>query len=150
MEKGKTYMARPADIERNWYVVDAEDKVLGRLAAEVATILRGKHKPQFTPHMDTGDFVIIVNAEKIKLTGKKWEKKTYYWHTGYPGGLRSRTATELRSRQPEEIIRKAVWGMMPKNSLGRNQMKKLKIYAGPEHPHMAQMPEPLEAREAVK
>ncbi|NLJ25580.1 MAG: 50S ribosomal protein L13 [Firmicutes bacterium] len=150
MEKGKTYMARPADIERNWYVVDAEDKVLGRLAAEVATILRGKHKPQFTPHMDTGDFVIIVNAEKIKLTGKKWEKKTYYWHTSYPGGLRSRTATELRSRQPEEIIRKAVWGMMPKNSLGRNQMKKLKIYAGPEHPHMAQMPEPLEAREAVK
>jgi large subunit ribosomal protein L13 len=150
MEKGKTYMARPSDIERNWYVVDAEDKVLGRLAAEVATILRGKHKPQFTPHMDTGDFVIIVNAEKIKLTGKKWEKKTYYWHTGYPGGLRSRTATELRSRQPEEIIRKAVWGMMPKNSLGRNQMKKLKIYAGPEHPHMAQMPEPLEAREAVK
>jgi len=150
MEKGKTYMARPADIERNWYVVDAEDKVLGRLAAEVATILRGKHKPQFTPHMDTGDFVIIVNAEKIKLTGKKWEKKTYYWHTGYPGGLRSRTATELRSRQSEEIIRKAVWGMMPKNSLGRNQMKKLKIYAGPEHPHMAQMPEPLEAREAVK
>lgn len=150
MEKGKTYMARPADIERNWYVVDAEGKVLGRLAAEVATILRGKHKPQFTPHMDTGDFVVIVNAEKIKLTGKKWEQKTYYWHTGYPGGLRSRTANELRSRQPEEIIRKAVWGMMPKNSLGRNQMKKLKIYAGPEHPHMAQMPEPLEAREAVK
>jgi len=100
--------------------------------------------------MDTGDFVVIVNAEKIKLTGKKWEQKTYYWHTGYPGGLRSRTANELRSRQPEEIIRKAVWGMMPKNSLGRNQMKKLKIYAGPEHPHMAQMPEPLEAREAVK
>lgn len=150
MNKGKTYMARPGDIERNWYVVDAEGKVLGRLAAEVATILRGKHKPQFTPHMDTGDFVVIVNAEKIKLTGKKWEQKTYYWHTGYPGGLRSRTANELRSRQPEEIIRKAVWGMMPKNSLGRNQMKKLKIYAGPEHPHMAQMPEPLEAREAVK
>lgn len=150
MEKGKTYTARPADIERNWYVVDAEGKVLGRLAAEVATVLRGKHKPQFTPHMDTGDFVVIVNAEKIKLTGKKWQQKTYYWHTGYPGGLRSRTAAELRSKQPEEIIRKAVWGMMPKNSLGRNQMKKLKIYAGPEHPHMAQMPEPLEVREAVK
>jgi large subunit ribosomal protein L13 len=150
MEKGKTYMARPSDIERNWYVVDAEGKVLGRLAAEVATVLRGKHKPQFTPHMDTGDFVIIVNAEKIKLTGKKWAQKTYYRHTGYPGGLRSQTAAELRSRQPEEVIRKAVWGMMPKNSLGRNQMKKLKIYAGPEHPHMAQMPEPLEIREAVK
>ncbi|NMB45313.1 MAG: 50S ribosomal protein L13 [Firmicutes bacterium] len=150
MEKNKTYMARPADIERNWYVVDAEDKVLGRLAAEIATILRGKHKSQFTPHIDTGDFVIVVNAEKIKLTGRKREQKTYYWHTGYPGGLRSQTAGDLLAKKPEEVIRKAVWGMMPKNNLGRNQMKKLKVYVGPEHPHMAQMPQPLEAQEAAK
>jgi len=143
-------MARPADIERNWYVVDAEDKVLGRLAAEIATILRGKHKSQFTPHIDTGDFVIVVNAEKIKLTGRKREQKTYYWHTGYPGGLRSQTAGDLLAKKPEEVIRKAVWGMMPKNNLGRNQMKKLKVYVGPEHPHMAQMPQPLEAQEAAK
>ncbi len=150
MNKGKTYMARPGDIERNWYVVDAEGKVLGRLAAEIATILRGKHKPQFTPHMDTGDFVVIINAEKVKLTGKKREQKTYYWHTGWPGGLRSRTVDQLLEKKPEEVIRKAVWGMMPKNSLSRNQMKKLKIYAGPEHPHMAQMPQPLDVQEAVK
>ncbi|NMB12196.1 MAG: 50S ribosomal protein L13 [Firmicutes bacterium] len=150
MEKGKTYMARPADIERNWYVVDAEGKVLGRLAAEIATIIRGKHKPQFTPHMDTGDFVIVINAEKVKLTGKKREQKTYYWHTGYPGGLRSQTVDVLLEKKPEEVIRKAVWGMMPKNSLSRNQMKKLKVYAGPEHPHMAQMPQPLNVQEAAK
>jgi large subunit ribosomal protein L13 len=150
MNKGKTYMARPGDIERNWYVVDAEGKVLGRLAAEIATILRGKHKPQFTPHMDTGDFVVVINAEKVKLTGKKREQKTYYWHTGWPGGLRSQTVDQLLEKKPEEVIRKAVWGMMPKNSLSRNQMKKLKIYAGPEHPHMAQMPQPLDVQEAVK
>ncbi|MGI6566665.1 MAG: 50S ribosomal protein L13 [Firmicutes bacterium] len=145
MEKGKTYMAKPADIQRNWYVVDAEDKVLGRLAAEIATVLRGKNKPQFTPHMDTGDFVIVVNAEKVKLTGKKLDQKLYRWHTGYPGGLRSRTAAEMLARKPEEVIRRAVWGMMPKNALSRNQMKKLKVYAGPDHPHMAQMPQPLES-----
>ncbi|NMB25516.1 MAG: 50S ribosomal protein L13 [Firmicutes bacterium] len=150
MEKGKTYMARPADIDRKWYVIDAEDKVLGRLAGEIATILRGKHKPQFTPHMDTGDFVIVVNAEKVKLTGKKREQKTYYWHTGYPGGIRSRTAGELLARKPEEVIRKAVWGMLPKNKLSRQQLTKLKVYAGPDHPHAAQMPQPLEVREAIR
>lgn len=150
MEKGKTYMARPADIDRKWYVIDAEDKVLGRLAGEIATILRGKHKPQFTPHMDTGDFVIVVNAEKVKLTGKKREQKTYYWHTGYTGGIRSRTAEELLARNPEEVIRKAVWGMLPKNKLSRQQLTKLKIYAGPDHPHAAQMPEPLEVQEAMR
>lgn len=143
-------MARPADIDRKWYVIDAEDKVLGRLAGEIATILRGKHKPQFTPHMDTGDFVIVVNAEKVKLTGKKREQKTYYWHTGYTGGIRSRTAEELLARNPEEVIRKAVWGMLPKNKLSRQQLTKLKIYAGPDHPHAAQMPEPLEVQEAMR
>ncbi len=150
MKTFKTYMARPADIKRNWYVVDAEGKVLGRLAAEIATIIRGKHKPQFTPHMDTGDFVVVINAEKVKLTGKKREQKTYYWHTSHPGGLRKQTVDRLLEKKPEEVIRRAVWGMMPKNALGRNQMKKLKIYAGPEHPHTAQMPEPLEVQEAVK
>jgi large subunit ribosomal protein L13 len=150
MEKGKTYMARPADIDRKWYVIDAEDKVLGRLAAEIATILRGKHKPQYTPHMDTGDFVIVINAEKVKLTGKKRQQKTYYWHTGYPGGIRSNTAEQLLARRPEEVIRKAVWGMLPGNKLSRQQLTKLKVYAGPDHPHMAQMPQPLEVQEAVK
>ena len=150
MEKGKTYMARPADIDRKWYVIDAEDKVLGRLAAEIATILRGKHKPQYTPHMDTGDFVIVINAEKVKLTGKKRQQKTYYWHTGYPGGIRSNTAEQLLARRPEEVIRKAVWGMLPGNKLSRQQLTKLKVYAGPDHPHMAQMPQLLEVQEAVK
>jgi len=143
-------MARPTDIDRKWYVIDAKDKVLGRLAAEIATILRGKHKPQFTPHMDTGDFVIVVNAEEIKLTGRKREQKTYYWHTGYPGGLRSRTVEQMLEKKPEEVLRRAVWGMMPKNKLARQQMKKLRIYVGPEHPHMAQMPQPLEVPEATR
>ncbi|NLA58240.1 MAG: 50S ribosomal protein L13 [Firmicutes bacterium] len=150
MEKGKTYMAKPADVQQNWYVIDAEDKVLGRLAAEIATVLRGKNKPQFTPHVDTGDFVIVVNAEKVKLTGKKMDQKLYRWHTGYPGGLRSRTAAEMLAKKPEEVIRRAVWGMMPKNTLGRNQMKKLKVYAGPDHPHTAQKPQPWESLTTVK
>ncbi|HHV94122.1 MAG TPA: 50S ribosomal protein L13 [Firmicutes bacterium] len=150
MENGKTYMAKPADVQPKWYVVDAKGKVLGRLAAEIANVLRGKNKPEFTPHVDTGDFVIVVNADKVKLTGKKRNQKLYYWHSGYPGGLRSRTAAQMLASKPEEVIRRAVWGMMPKNTLSRNQMKKLKVYAGPDHPHMAQKPQPLEILSAVK
>ena len=150
MENGKTYMAKPADVQPKWYVVDAKGKVLGRLAAEIANVLRGKNKPEFTPHVDTGDFVIVVNADKVKLTGKKRNQKLYYWHSGYPGGLRSRTAAQMLASKPEEVIRRAVWGMMPKNTLSRNQMKKLKVYAGPDHPHMAQQPQPLEILSAVK
>lgn len=150
MENGKTYMAKPADVQPKWYVVDAKGKVLGRLAAEIANVLRGKNKPEFTPHVDTGDFVIVVNADKVKLTGKKRNQKLYYWHSGYPGGLRSRTAAQMLASKPEEVIRRAVWGMMPKNTLSRNQMKKLKVYAGPDHPHMAQKPQPLEILSTVK
>lgn len=139
----KSYMAKPQDIEHKWYVVDATDRPLGRIASEVAKVLRGKHKPTFTPHMDTGDFVIILNADKVKLTGKKWQNKKYYHHSGYPGGLKEITYDKLRAKSPEMILQLAIKGMLPKNTLGRAQLKKLKIYAGAEHPHQAQQPEEL-------
>ncbi|NMB07123.1 MAG: 50S ribosomal protein L13 [Tissierellia bacterium] len=140
----KSYMAKPEEIERKWYVIDAEDKVLGRLATEVATILRGKHKPIYTPHVDTGDFVIVINADKIKLTGKKLEQKEYKYHTGYPGGLKSISYKQIMEKNPERAIELAVKGMMPKNKLGRQMYKKLRVYSGPEHNHQAQKPEPYE------
>lgn len=138
----RTYQAKKGEVEREWLVVDAAGKRLGRLAADIARLLRGKHKPVFTPHVDTGDFVIVVNADKVVLTGKKWEEKTYYWHTGYIGGLKSITARKLLQKKPEEIIKLAVKGMLPKNRLGRDLFRKLKVYAGPEHPHTAQKPKP--------
>src|SRR5688572_10880900 len=140
----KTYVATPATRERNWLVVDATGKTLGRLATQVADALRGKRKPQYTPHIDVGDFVIVVNAEKISVTGDKREQKRYYRHSGYPGGLRTRTLSEMLERRPEEVIRLAVKGMLPRNRLARQQLRKLKVYAGPDHPHTAQKPEPLE------
>ena len=140
----KTYVATPATRQRDWYVVDAEGRTLGRLATRIADALRGKRKPEYTPHVDTGDFVVVVNAEKITVTGNKLESKRYYRHSGYPGGLRSRTLGEMLDRRPEEVIRKAVKGMMPRNKLGRAQLTKLKVYAGPDHPHAAQQPKPLE------
>lgn len=142
----KTYSAKPADIENNWWVIDAEDVILGRLSSDVAKILRGKHKPTYTPHMDCGDHVIILNAEKVKLTGKKRENKKYYWHTGHPGGIKERTAEKiLDGRFPERVLEKAVERMMPKESpLARKQMKKLHIYAGAAHPHEAQKPQELD------
>ena len=136
-----TYMAKPQDIERKWYVIDAEGKTLGRLASEAASILRGKNKPVFTPHIDTGDYVIIINAEKVQVTGKKRKEKIYKRHTGYPGGLREITFEKLQAKKPEEIIRHAVKGMMPNGKPGRQMYKKLKVYAGPEHKHAAQKPE---------
>ena len=142
----KSYMARPQGVERKWYVVDAEGKTLGRLATEIARILRGKAKPQYTPHVDTGDFVVVVNAEKVGVTGRKQEQKLYRRHTGYPGGLKEVSYEQMMNRKPTEIVRKAVFGMMPKTRLARQQFKKLKIYAGPEHPHEAQSPEPYEVR----
>jgi len=141
----KTYFARKEEgLDRKWYVIDADGKVLGRLASRVAKILRGKEKPQFTPHVDTGDFVVVVNAEKVKLTGKKMAEKIYYRHSGYIGGLKARTAQELLAQKPEEMIRLAVRGMLPKNRLGRQLLGKLKVYRGAEHPHGAQKPLPLE------
>lgn len=140
----KSYMAKANEIERKWYVIDATDKVLGRLATEVATILRGKHKPTFTPHVDTGDFVIIINAEKVRLTGDKWDKKFHVYHTGYPGGRKEVAYKELRNKHPERIIELAVKGMLPKNRLGRFMYRKLKVYAGENHPHEAQKPEVYE------
>jgi large subunit ribosomal protein L13 len=140
----KTYVATPADRERNWVLVDAADKTLGRLATQLADLLRGKRKPQYTPHVDVGDFVVVINAEKIAVTGNKRADKRYYRHSGYPGGLKSRTLGDMLERRPEEVIRKAVRGMLPRNRLARKQLTKLKIYAGPEHPHVAQKPEPLE------
>ena len=140
----KTYVATPATRERNWLVVDAAGQTLGRLATQIADALRGKRKPEYTPHCDTGDFVIVVNAEKISVTGNKRQEKRYYRHSGYPGGLRSRTLEEMLARRPEEVIRKAVKGMLPRNRLGRAQLTKLKVYAGPDHPHQAQKPEPME------
>ena len=140
-----TKSTRADDVQRAWYVVDANDQVLGRMATRVASILRGKHKASFTPHVDTGDFVVIVNADKVKLTGNKLEQKTYYRHSGYPGSIRSQTAQEvLEGPHPDRVVRNAVRGMLPKNSLGRRMLRKLKIYAGPEHPHAAQKPEVLE------
>jgi large subunit ribosomal protein L13 len=140
----KTYVATPDSRERNWLVVDATGKTLGRLATQIADTLRGKRKPQYTPHIDVGDFVIVVNAERIVVTGKKRQEKRYYRHSGYPGGLRSRTLEEMLARRPEEVIRLAVKGMLPRTRLGRAQLRKLKVYAGPDHPHAAQKPEPLE------
>jgi large subunit ribosomal protein L13 len=140
----KTYSAKPGEVTREWYLVDAEGKTLGRLATQIADTLRGKQKPQFTPHVDTGDFVIVVNAEKIQVTGNKLDQKRYYRHSGYPGGLRSRTLREQLERRPTEVLRVAVKGMLPKNRLARQQITKLKIYAGPEHPHEAQNPKELE------
>lgn len=137
----KSFMAKTNEVERKWYVIDAEDKVLGKLASEVATILSGKNKPIYTPHVDTGDYVIIINAEKIKLTGKKLEQKNYSYHTGHPGGLKQVPYKDLIESKPEKIIELAVKGMLPKSSLGRNMIKKLKVYSGPEHKHEAQMPE---------
>jgi large subunit ribosomal protein L13 len=142
----KTYTAKPGEIERRWYVVDAEGQNLGRLATRIADTLRGKNKPQFTPHVDTGDFVVVVNAEKITVTGKKLDEKIYYRHSGYPGGLKQRTLREQLERRPTEVLRTAVKGMLPKNKLAARQLTKLKIYAGPEHPHTAQAPQPLEVR----
>jgi large subunit ribosomal protein L13 len=142
----KTYNAKPGEIERRWYVVDAEGKNLGRLATQIAETLRGKTKPQYTPHVDTGDFVVVVNAEKIAVTGKKLDEKIYYRHSGYPGGLKQRTLREQLERRPTEVLRMAVKGMLPKNRLAARQLTKLKIYAGPEHPHESQAPEPLEVK----
>jgi large subunit ribosomal protein L13 len=137
----RTYMAKPDEVQRKWYLIDAEDKTLGRLATEVARILRGKHKPTFTPHIDTGDHVIVVNAEKVKVTVNKFKDKQYYRHTGYPGGLKVINFAALISKKPEQVIEKAVWGMIPHNRLGRSVIKKLRVYRGPNHPHAAQSPE---------
>ena len=140
----KTYQAKKEELEYKWYLVSADGKVLGRLATELAKILRGKNKPIYTPHLDTGDFVIVVNAGKVTLTGKKMKDKIYYHHTGYPGGIKEINAEKLLAKKPTEMIRMAVKGMLPKNSLGRQMLRKLKIYAGPNHPHEAQKPMPLE------
>jgi large subunit ribosomal protein L13 len=145
----KTYNAKPGEVARDWYLVDAEGQTLGRLATRIADTLRGKNKPQYTPHVDTGDFVIVVNAEKVAVTGQKLDQKRYYRHSGYPGGLRSRTLREQLERRPTEVIRSAVKGMLPKNRLAARQLTKLKIYAGPEHPHEAQSPKPLELGEGT-
>ena len=139
----KTYSAKPGEVEQAWYVIDAENQVVGRLASRVAAILRGKHKPSYTPHVDTGDFVIVINADKVRFTGKKDAEKQYFSHSGYPGGVRQRTPIEMRARKPEFIVQNAVKGMLPKGVLGRQMFTKLKVYAGPEHPHEAQQPETL-------
>jgi len=138
--KMRTYIPKEGEISRDWVVMDASDQVLGRLATEIASILRGKHKPDFTPFLDTGDFVVIVNAERVKLTGAKLDDKIYYRHSGRPGSLKSETARERLDKHPERVIQAAVWGMLPKNRLGRKLLRKLKVYAGPEHPHDAQQP----------
>ena len=142
----KSYMARPLEVERKWFVVDAEGKHLGRLAAEIAKILRGKNKVQYTPHVDVGDFVVVVNAERVVVTGKKAEQRVYRRHSGYPGGMKETSYEQMLARKPTEILRKAVYGMMPKTRLARQQFRKLKIYAGPEHPHTAQNPQRLEVK----
>ena len=140
----KSYMARPLEVERKWYVVDAEGKHLGRLATEIVRVLRGKNKPQYTPHVDVGDFVVVVNADRVSVTGRKAEQRVYRRHSGYPGGMKETSYEQMLTRKPTEILRKAVYGMMPKTRLARKQFKKLKIYAGPEHPHAAQDPQELE------
>jgi large subunit ribosomal protein L13 len=141
----KTFVAKEHEIQKNWHLIDASDKVLGRLATEIATILRGKNKPIFTPHMDAGDYVVVVNAERVVLTGNKLEKKAYYRHSGYVGGLKKTTAKEMLEKKPENLIKLAVKGMLPKTSLGRRQLTKLKVYTGPDHPHKAQQPVKLES-----
>src|SRR5438876_7060466 len=140
----KTYVAKPTDRERRWLVVDANGQTLGRLATQLADVLRGKRKPEYTPHIDTGDFVVVINAREVAVTGNKREQKRYYRHSGYPGGLRSRTLGEQLERRPEEVIRRAVRGMLPRNRLARRQITKLKVYAGPDHPHGPQAPKPLQ------
>ncbi|HOB91615.1 MAG: 50S ribosomal protein L13 [Bacillota bacterium] len=140
----RSYMAKPEEVVRKWYVVDASGRTLGRLASKVAAILRGKHKPTYTPHVDTGDYVIVVNADKVVVTGNKARDKVYYHHTQYPGGLRSITFEDLMKKSPERVIERAVRGMLPRNRLGRSMIKKLKVYASPDHPHQAQKPEILE------
>jgi large subunit ribosomal protein L13 len=140
----KTYVAKPSERQRDWVIVDAEGQTLGRLATRIADALRGKRKPEYTPHVDTGDFVVVVNAEKIHVTGNKLEQKRYWRHSGYPGGIKSRSLAEMLERRPEEVIRKAVKGMLPRNRLARKQLTKLKVYAGPDHPHAAQKPQPME------
>jgi len=139
----KTYSAKVGEVEQAWYIVDAENLIVGRLASRVASVLRGKHKPAYTPHIDTGDFVVVVNADKVRFTGAKETDKKYFRHSGYPGGVTITTPKEVRVKKPTYIIEKAVKGMLPKNRLGRQMLKKLKVYAGPEHPHEAQQPEPL-------
>lgn len=139
----KSYMAKKHEVPRRWFVVDAQGKVLGRLASRIAMMLRGKNKPEFTPHADTGDFVVVVNVDQVKLTGKKLDQKIYYRHSGYTGGLKETSARQMMKKKPEEVLRHAVRGMLPKNSLGRQQLKKLKIYTGADHPHQAQQPVPL-------
>jgi large subunit ribosomal protein L13 len=146
----KTQFARKDDVEKKWYLVDAEDAILGRIATKIATYLRGKNKAIFTPHIDTGDFIIVINADKVKLTGNKLEDKVYYRHSGYPGGLKAETAKDRLRRKPEEIIIDAVWGMLPKGRLGRAMIKKLKVYRGAEHPHKAQKPEILTLSKITK
>ncbi len=140
----KTFVAKEQEVQKKWFLVDAESKILGRLATQIAMRLRGKHKAIFTPHADTGDFVVVINADKVSLTGKKWDNKIYYRHSGYIGGLKQISAKKLLEKKPEDVLRFAVRGMLPKNSLGRRQLKKLKIYAGSEHPHQAQQLEALE------
>jgi len=146
----RTFSPKDSDITRQWHVVDATDVVLGRLASHVAVLLRGKHKPIFAPHADTGDFVIVVNAEKVSLSGGKLDQKQAYRHSGYPGGLRSVSYADLMARHPERVVEKAVKGMLPKNSLGRKTLRKLKVYAGPDHPHQAQQPQPYEIRQITQ
>ncbi|WP_248964977.1 50S ribosomal protein L13 [Sphaerisporangium perillae] len=146
----RTFTPKSTDVQRQWYVIDATDVVLGRLATQVATLLRGKHKPIFAPHVDTGDFVIVINADKVALTGNKLEQKKAYRHSGYPGGLRSVSYSELLEKRPDRAVEKAVKGMLPKNSLGRKMAKKLKVYAGPEHPHLAQQPVPFEITQVAQ
>ena len=146
----RTYTPKPGDIQRQWHVIDATDVVLGRLASQTATLLRGKHKPTFAPHVDAGDFVIIINAEKVALTGSKLEKKRAYRHSGYPGGLKSSSYAELLEKHPVRAVEKAIRGMLPKNSLGRAQIKKLKVYAGDTHPHSAQQPVPFELSQVAQ
>ena len=142
----KSYMARPLEVERKWYVVDAEGKHLGRLATEIVRVLRGKNKPQYTPHVDVGDFVVVVNADKVAVTGRKAQQRVYRRHSGYPGGMKETSYEQMLARKPTEVLRQAVYGMMPKSRLARKQFKKLKIYAGPEHPHSAQDPQTLEVK----
>ncbi len=140
----KTYSPKLEDADRKWYVVDATDKILGRLATEIATRLRGKHKPEFAPHMDMGDFIVVINADKVKVTGNKLSQKRYYKHSGYPGGLKSKSLSEMLERRPENVITYAVKGMLPKNRMGRAQLKKLKVFAGAEHSHAAQQPQVID------
>lgn len=146
----RTYSPKPGDIDRKWHVIDATDIVLGRLASQAATLLRGKHKPTFAPHMDGGDFVIIINADKVALTGQKLEKKLAYRHSGYPGGLRATPYSELMEKDPRRAVEKAVAGMLPHNKLGAQQIRKLKVYAGPQHPHAAQQPTPYELTQVTQ